>query len=52
MSAFIVADKTINYVVNWLRREIDRLRVHYLILTEETRPDPSWLSADSVQRPD
>jgi hypothetical protein len=25
MSAFMVADKTINYVVNWLRREIDRL---------------------------
>jgi signal transduction histidine kinase len=26
--------------------------VHYLILTGETRPDPSWLSAYSVQRPD
>jgi hypothetical protein len=25
MSAFIVEDKTINNVVNWLRREIDRL---------------------------
>jgi hypothetical protein len=25
MSAFMVEDKTINYVVNWLRREIDRL---------------------------
>jgi hypothetical protein len=31
---------------------VKQLRVHYLILTEETRPDPSWLSADSVQRPD
>jgi PAS domain S-box-containing protein len=27
-------------------------RVHYLILTGETRPDPSWLCAYSVQRPD
>ena len=25
MSAFIVADKTINYIVNWLQREIDHL---------------------------
>jgi hypothetical protein len=25
MGAFIVEDKTINYFVNWLRREIDRL---------------------------
>ena len=25
MSAYIVADKTINNVVNWLRREVDRL---------------------------
>jgi hypothetical protein len=25
MSAFLVADNTINYVVNWLRREEDRL---------------------------
>jgi hypothetical protein len=25
MSAFMVEDKTINYVVNWLRRERDRL---------------------------
>jgi hypothetical protein len=24
MSAFMIEDKTINYVVNWLRREIDR----------------------------
>ncbi len=28
------------------------LGVHYLILTGETRPDPSWLSAYSVQRHD
>jgi hypothetical protein len=28
------------------------IRVHYLILTGETRPDPSWLCAYSVQRPD
>jgi hypothetical protein len=27
MSAFMVKDKTINYVVNWLRREIDRLPI-------------------------
>jgi hypothetical protein len=27
MSAYIVADKTLNYVVNWLRREIDRLPI-------------------------
>jgi hypothetical protein len=27
MSAFLVKDTTINYVVNWLRREIDRLPV-------------------------
>jgi hypothetical protein len=27
MSAFMVADTTINYVVNWLRREIDRLPI-------------------------
>jgi hypothetical protein len=27
MSAFMVEDKTINYVVNWLRREIDRLHI-------------------------
>jgi hypothetical protein len=27
MSAFIVADKTINTIVNWLRREIDRLPI-------------------------
>jgi hypothetical protein len=27
MSAFMVADNTINYVVNWLRREIDRLPI-------------------------
>jgi hypothetical protein len=27
MSAFMVEDKTINYVVNWLRREIDRLPI-------------------------
>jgi hypothetical protein len=27
MSAFMVADTTINYIVNWLRREIDRLPV-------------------------
>jgi hypothetical protein len=25
MSAFLVGDKTINYIVNWLRREEDRL---------------------------
>jgi hypothetical protein len=34
------------------QREKDKRRVHYLILTGETRPDPSWLSAYSVQRPD
>jgi len=27
MSAFIVEDKTINYVVNWLRRQIDELNI-------------------------
>jgi len=27
MSAFMVADKTINYVVNWLRRNIDQLPI-------------------------
>jgi hypothetical protein len=27
MSAFMVADKTINYIVNWLRREIERLPI-------------------------
>jgi hypothetical protein len=27
MSAFMVKDKMINYVVNWLRREIDRLPI-------------------------
>jgi adenine-specific DNA-methyltransferase len=39
-----------------LRELIDQgyvlLGVHYLILTGETRPDPSWLCAYSVQRPD
>jgi len=27
MSAFLVADRTINYVVNWLRRNIDQLPI-------------------------
>jgi hypothetical protein len=27
MSAFMVADRTINYVVNWLRRNIDQLPI-------------------------
>ena len=38
-----------------LHRQAEELKnngVHYLILTGETRPDPSWLSAYSVQRPD